>query len=141
MQVAVKKTDFWGAVTHTPQVCASTHTTLSFPTHPSVKSPYSGIFRATPQLFFLHSVARFTFGPGQSGCVFDGENLASLTIGLCYKAVLLAPGEVVSACAHQRSQGPLVNAPVSKKNVKPLELVILLNDINTHSKRFHCCCL
>lgn len=35
----------------------------------------------------------------------------------------------------RETRGPWLKPQISKKNVKPLELVILLNDINTHFKR------
>lgn len=90
---------------------------------------YSGFSSCIP-------VAGFTFSPGQSWRVFAGENLGlsnnrpvpqSSSFSFWRSSLLFALTREV--------RGPWSKPQISKKNVKPLELVILLNDINTHFKR------
>lgn len=138
MQVAMKKTDgVGGFVAHIPQVCGGTHTAFC-PSHiPSGESQFSGIFRAIPQLFCILKPV--------SPLALDSQDVSSME-KIYHRSVLQCCSfgswrrEVVSACTYQKSQGPLVKAPISKKNVKPLELVILLILIHI-PKGFHCCCL
>lgn len=90
---------------------------------------YSGFSSCIP-------VAGFTFSPGQSCRVFAGENLGlsnnrpvpqSSSFSFWRSSLLFA--------FTREARGPWSKTQISKKNVKPLELVILLNDINTHFKR------
>lgn len=116
--------------------CRHIHQPLYPPCTLRPKSQYNCIFRDISRLFFLHSVAGFTFSPGQSWRVFAGENLGlsnhrpvpqSSGFNSWRSSLLLA--------LTREARGPWSKPQISKKNVKPLELVILLNDINTHFKR------
>lgn len=138
MQVAMKKTDgVGGFVAHMPQVCGVHIPPSVLPTYPLVKSQFSVIFRAIPQLFCILKPV--------SPLALDSQDVSSME-KIYHRSVLQCCSfgswrrEVVSACTYQKSQGPLVKAPISKKNVKPLELVILLILIHI-PKGFHCCCL
>lgn len=117
-----------GGYRENEQVVCGTHATLSFPIYPRRH------LQGYPQLFFLHSVACFSFDPGQSRSIFDGGNLASLITGLCYKSCSFGSWEVV--CLHSPEQpGALGQSPNLKEKCQTFRTVILLNDINTHSKR------
>lgn len=79
-----------------PETCRHTHHLREPPAHPRTKSQSIHIFRDTSRLFVLHSVAGFTFSPGQSRRLFAGENLGFPTTGLLCRAAASAPGEVSS---------------------------------------------
>lgn len=98
---------------HMPCVCGYTCHFLSFPIYPRRH------LQGYPQLFFLHSVACFSFDPGKSRRIFDGGNLASLTTGLWYKSCTFGSWEVVSVCIHQSSQGPW-SKPKSQRKMSNL---------------------
>lgn len=119
-----------------PQKCVGTQATHSrFPTYPQTKASTT----ASSEKY-----------PGFSFCILQLVSPSALDshVGSLLEKILVFQPQVCSSkqqfqllekfppiWTHQRSQGPLVKAPISKKNVKPLELVILLNDINTHFKR------
>lgn len=104
-----------------------------YPTHSQTERQSNQIFRGTSGLFLLHSVAGFTFSPGQSCGIFAGENLGFPTAGLHRQAAISAPGGFLLFALTREAGGPWLKPQISKKNVKPLELVILLSD--THFKR------
>lgn len=107
--------------------------TIPFPTL-SDQSQSEQIFRDVSRLFSLHPVVGFTFSPGQSCSVFAGEkdDIPRKAFATKQQAQLLE--KLPTLCSHQRSQGPWLKPQISKKNVKPWELVILLSG-NTHFKR------
>lgn len=99
------------------ELCRHTH----HPLYPSrtlrPKANTTVIFRGISRLFFLLSVAGFTFSPGQSRRVFAGENLSFSNHRPVpqrkQKFQLLEKFSPI--CTHQRSQGPLVKAPNLKE--------------------------
>lgn len=114
-----------------PPKCAGTPT-IPFPHTLLDQSQSNRIFRDVSRLFFLHSVVGFTFRPGQSCRVFAGENVDIPRTGLRHRGNFSSWRSFLLFAL--RARGPWLKPQISKKNVKPWELVILLSD-NTHFKR------
>lgn len=128
MQVAIERTNRWSAA-HMPRMCGYTcHFVLSHIPQtassglpPAFPSPFCSLFLLWPWTVTQHLRWR----------KFSISNHRS---GLCYKSCSFGSWEV--GCLHSPEQpGALGQSPNLKEKCQTFRTVILLNDINTHSKR------